>query len=229
VAKRRGRKLPHAINRIEYERLLAEPSKRAPSGKRNRAMIAAMYLAGLRVSEVCGLARRDLRYTTDPDTPNTLRVRGGKGNKDRDLGLHPELTAALAPWSEVWPDSNHLFCTLSGGPLSPRYVHAMVTRYAERADVMKPTTDNELVPINPHVLRHSFATAMLDRGANVYQVQRALGHSALSTTEIYLHASDRDVALAMIGGAVAPEPPPADDDELTGVELRKLRALLAAA
>lgn len=226
MAKRRGRKLPHAINRLEYERLLAEPSQRAPSGKRNRAMIAAMYLAGLRVSEVCGLAPRDLRPTADPPT---LRVRGGKGDKDRDLGLHPELTEALAPWIKVRPDSNFLFCTLDGGPIQARYVHAMVTRYAERAEVFKPTRDNELVPINPHVLRHSFATAMLDRGANVYQVQRALGHSALSTTEIYLHANDRDVALAMIGGAVAPEPPPADDDELTGPELRKLRALLAAA
>lgn len=116
-----------------------------------------MYFAGLRVSEVCNLSPRDLNSKT-----MTLRVRQGKGGKDRsNLGVPTETWAVFERWAAIRPESRFFFCTLGGKRLSERYLHAMVGRYAAKAGVLKPTSTGD-VPINPHVLRHSFAPA--DRG-----------------------------------------------------------------
>jgi site-specific recombinase XerD len=93
----------------------------------------------------------------------------------------------------VRPKSRFLLCTLDGERMSERYVHAMVGRYAAKANVMKATAKGDM-PINPHVLRHSYATRLIENGVPVHDVQRALGHSSLQTTSIYLHVKDDKLA-----------------------------------
>ena len=178
--------LPQTITDQQFHDLLVETST-APTGRRNRAMLWAMYGCGLRVGEVVRLAPGDIKRGASP----TLRVRRGKGSRDRaNLPIPPSGWDALEAWMAVRPSSPFLFCTLQGDQLSDRYVRAMVARYSEAAGVYKLNDENRERPINPHMLRHSFATRLLERGVDVRQVQLALGHSDLSTTMVYLHIQD---------------------------------------
>jgi integrase/recombinase XerC len=162
-----------------------------------------MYFAGLRVSEVCKLSPRDLNHKA-----MTVRVRQGKGGKDRsNLGVPTETWAVFERWAGVRPDSRFFFCTLGGKRLSERYLHAMVGRYAAKAGVLKPTSTGD-VPINPHVLRHSFATRLIEAGVPIHDVQRALGHSSLATTQRYLHVNDDKLADKLRQALSAPEAEP---------------------
>jgi integrase/recombinase XerD len=148
-----------------------------------------MYFAGLRVSEVCNLSARDLNSKT-----MTIRVRDGKGGKDRsNLGVPASAWAVVERWAAVRPTSRYFLSTLDGERMSERYVHAMVGRYATRANVLKATPNGEK-PINPHMLRHSYATRLIEAGVPIHDVQRALGHSSLATTEVYLHVDDTKLA-----------------------------------
>jgi Phage integrase family len=96
-------------------------------------------------------------------------------------------------WEAVRPESRFFFSTLEGGRLSERYVQQMVGRYGVRAGVLKATMDGDR-PIHPHMLRHSYATRLINAGVPVHAVQRALGHSHLATTSVYLHVSDDELA-----------------------------------
>jgi integrase/recombinase XerD len=186
------RRLPQIITRDEWERLIAQPSKHAPTGVRNAAVMHAMYDGGLRVSEVCDLAPQDVIRTGS--NAHSLRVRRGKGGKDRsNLGLPTGAWACLERWAAIRPSSRYFFSTLAGNRLDERYLRQMVAHYAERAGVHKPTKDGPR-PINPHMLRHSYATRLIDRGVPVHVVQRALGHSSLQTTQKYLHVNDAKLA-----------------------------------
>ncbi len=182
------RRLPRTITEAEFQRLVDQtgPSR---SGKRNRAMLWAMYGCGLRVGEVVGLSARDINRQAKGGP--SLRVRRGKGAKDRaNLPIPRAAWDAFEAWAAVRPSSQFFFSTLDGKALSDRYVRALVSRLAERAEVNKLDDDNRERPINPHILRHSFATRLLERGVDVRQVQLALGHSDLSTTQVYLHVED---------------------------------------
>jgi site-specific recombinase XerD len=193
------KRLPHFISDEEWRRLAREPSRRAPTGIRNLAALHAMYFAGLRVSEVCDLSARDLNQQG-----MTLRVRDGKGGRDRsNLGVPTETWAVFERWIGIRPSGRYFFSTLDGGRLSERYLHAMVGRYATRAQVMKPTPTGE-GPIHPHILRHSFATKLVEGGVPVHDVQRALGHASLATTEVYLHVNDAKLADKLRGAMSAP-------------------------
>jgi site-specific recombinase XerD len=184
------KRLPQVIDREQWERLARQPSKRAPTGVRNLAVLHAMYFAGLRVSEVCALAPRDLKKQD-----MTLRVRLGKGKRDRsNLGVPVETWAVFERWAAIRPSSRYFFSTLHGNRLSERYVHQMVGRYATKAGVFKLTRDNEQVPIHPHVLRHSYATRLIEAGVPIHDVARALGHSSIATTQVYLHVNDAKLA-----------------------------------
>ena len=186
-------RLPQIITTIEYERLLAQPSPKAPTGIRNAAVLAVMWDAGLRVSEVCDLAPGDVIRTGS--NAHTLRVRRGKGGKDRaNLGVPAATWALVERWAAVRPTSRYFFCTLAGNRVSPRYIEAMLARYARRAAVYKLDAANRERPINPHMLRHSYATRLIEAGVPIHDVKRALGHRSLSTTERYLHVNNARLA-----------------------------------
>src|SRR4051794_40201550 len=130
------KRLPQVIDRADFERLLAQPSRRAPTGMRNAAMLAAMWDAGLRVAEVCDLAPQDIVGRSQE-----LRVRRGKGGRDRyNLGVPRASWALMDAWAQIRPSSRFFFCTLAGNRVDERYVRAMVARYAARAAVLKPTS-----------------------------------------------------------------------------------------
>jgi len=173
------RTLPKIMDRADVEKLLAEPNTSCPTGLRNRAIMETMYRAGLRVSEVCNLAPRDIRWQA-----RELVVREGKGGKDRVVPFGKALGQWLSLWNDERPKvgngTGHFFCTLQGGRLSPRYLQAMIKRESEAAGL-----DPE--GVTPHVLRHCYATELLDGGFTIREVQELLGHSDVSTTQIYTH------------------------------------------
>ena len=183
---RRKRRLPKTLSRREASQLLAVPNLRAPTGLRNRCMLELMYRAGLRVSEVCALEMRDVDLTR-----GTVRIEDGKGGDGTayfDVG-------SVAPLIDEWkrerkrlgvPSSAPLFCTLAGETIDTSYMRAMVKRIARRAG-LDPSK------VSPHVLRHTFATELLDEGFNIRQVQEALRHADVSTTMVYTWVYDAEL------------------------------------
>ena len=177
--KRKKRRLPKTLTRDEAKALLEAPNLRAPTGLRNRCMLELMYRAGLRVGEVGALEPRDVDVAG-----GTIRVVDGKGG-DGTAYFAADL---VRPHLEEWLRERRrrkigagaqLFTTLKGGPVSVRYVEQMVARMKRRAGITSVCT--------PHVLRHTFATELLDEGFNIREVQDALRHADISTTEVYTH------------------------------------------
>jgi integrase/recombinase XerC len=136
--------------------------------------LLTLYATGLRRSELLHLTYNQVNGTT-------LRV-VGKGNKERELPLIPEWTEALirhrAEWGQV---SDRIFCTPKGKKLDPRSVYSVVKSYLQKAS----TADS----LGPHALRHTFATHLLDMGADLTVIRELLGHANLSATQVYTHAS----------------------------------------
>jgi len=152
-------------------------------------MIRVMLDVGLRVGELVNLEPRDLDMSAGK-TRGRLHVRQGKGGKDRVLKLGKSDVDLIARWLEVRPpDSVKLFTTLKGGQVSTRYVRAMVERLAARAGIDRR--------VHPHLLRHTFATDLLREDGRLHLVQKALGHSSITTTAIYLHATDDELESAL--------------------------------
>ena len=176
-------RLPTVLSDAQIGALLDQPDLTTPTGLRDRAMLEVLYGAGVRVSELVGM--RTSAYDTDH---NAIRVRG-KGEKERvaligQLARH-WLRRYLADgrpalWSRQSED--WLWLNRFGGPLSTRAVQLSVRRYAGSAGLPEG--------VHPHLLRHSFATHMLDGGADLRVVQELLGHASVSTTQIYTHVSD---------------------------------------
>jgi integrase/recombinase XerC len=184
-----SKRLPKTITAEEFAKLIGVTGDSA-SGRRNRAMLFAMWDCGLRVGEVVGLSPRDITQRGNDGVPS-LRVRRGKGGKDRaNLPIPASAWDAFQRWADVRPPSRFFFSTLKGGRISTRYVRAMVARLATRARVFKIDDSNVEHPIHSHMLRHSFATRLLEAGVDIYKVQLALGHADLSTTQRYLHVED---------------------------------------
>lgn len=168
------------MTREEVAALLAAPNLRAPTGLRNRVMLELMYRAGLRVSEVCNLKPRDVDVKQ-----GTIRVWGGKGGDGTAYFDSESLRLLLEQWKGIrrtLPKSEHLFCTLAGSAVSPRYIQQMVQRMRRRSGISARVT--------PHTLRHTFATELLAEGFNIREVQEALRHSDVSTTMLYTHIID---------------------------------------
>jgi integrase/recombinase XerD len=180
----RKRKLPKIITRDEARALLDAPNLRAPTGLRNRCILELMYRAGLRVGEVVKLQPRDVDVQG-----GTVRIHDGKGGD----GTAYFDSASVAPLLDTWKrERRHhastdspLFCTLQGGAVSVRYVEQMVQRMRRRAGIKANVT--------PHVLRHTFATELLDEGLHIREVQEAVRHADLSTTMIYTHVLDSNL------------------------------------
>ncbi|WP_417540393.1 site-specific tyrosine recombinase XerD [Microbacterium maritypicum] len=175
-------RLPKALTIEQVERLLAAPSAEEPLGIRDRALLELLYATGARVSEAIDLDVDDLAHG------DVLRLRG-KGSKERivPLGSYAR-TAVDAYLTRVRPGlamkgraSARLFLGARGAPLSRQSAWLVIRAAAERAQI---TTD-----VSPHTLRHSFATHLLQGGADVRVVQELLGHSSVATTQIYTHVS----------------------------------------
>jgi integrase/recombinase XerD len=148
-------------------------------------MLRLMLDAGLRVGEVLALQVRDLDWTA-----GKLMIRQGKGAKDRVVWINEDLLALLREWRERRPAANGLlFTTLKGGELDARYIREMVKRLARKAGIEKD--------IHPHLLRHTMATDLLRATKNLRLVQKALGHSNITTTTIYAHIVDGELEEAM--------------------------------
>ncbi|MCP3963412.1 MAG: tyrosine-type recombinase/integrase [bacterium] len=169
----------------EVDSLIQAASNRAPSGVRNRALIALLYYSGLRLSEALALLPRDVDLAG-----GEINVRCGKGGRQRLAGLNAQAQAHLSRWMErrhrLGANCRQpVFCTHSkvGGRrrvrgLSPRYVQIMVHRLARRAAIDKR--------VHPHGLRHSHAVHLLRKGVPLPDIQRQLGHLNLATTDEYL-------------------------------------------
>ena len=182
---RAGNKLPHFLTTDEVGRLLSAPLSTKDDGLRDRAILETMYSAGLRVAEVVGL---DLQ---DYDRPSgILRIRG-KGRKERIAPVGSYATKALERWLSVRrPDSSAkdtdqaaVFLNRFGRRLTTRSIGRMLEKHIVTAGLSQQTS--------PHTLRHSFATHLLDGGADLRSVQELLGHKSLTTTQIYTHISTR--------------------------------------
>lgn len=178
---RKGRSLPHFLSAEELGRLFDAPPADEPMGLRDRAILETMYSAGLRVSEVVGLDDADLDFEAA-----ILRVRG-KGRRERLAPVGSYATRALARWLKVRKLASSagpaapVFVNKFGRRLTTRSVARMLEKYLKISGLDSRTT--------PHSLRHSFATHLLDRGADIRSVQELLGHKSLVTTQIYTHVS----------------------------------------
>lgn len=175
-------RLPKALTIDQVERLLAAPSSEEPIGIRDRALLELLYATGARVSEVIGLDVDDLAHG------DMLRLRG-KGSKERIVPVGSFARAAVDAYlTRVRPGlaakgraSARLFLGARGAPLSRQSAWLVIRDAAERAQIT--------VAVSPHTLRHSFATHLLQGGADVRVVQELLGHSSVATTQIYTHVS----------------------------------------
>ncbi|MCC7084584.1 MAG: tyrosine recombinase XerC [Pirellulales bacterium] len=178
---RKPRDLPHFLSSDDVGKLLEAPLANRPFGLRDRAMLETMYSAGLRVSELVGLNDDDIDQSA-----GIMRVRG-KGRKERLAPVGSYAHQAI----ERWLQKRHLAESLKKSPSPPiftnkfgkrlttRSVGRLLEKHIETAGLDRRTT--------PHTLRHSFATHLLDRGADIRSVQELLGHKSLGTTQIYTH------------------------------------------
>ncbi len=180
---RRQRKLPRTLSAAEVERLIEAANGSTPRGMRDRALVELLYGAGLRVSEAVGLAKTGV----DLDG-RTVRVLG-KGSKERIVPLgRPgvETVRRYLALGRPHLDCRHrpdLFLNARGGALTRAGAFLILRKLADRAGL-------EPGRVHPHLLRHSFATHLLEGGADLRSVQEMLGHASLSTTELYTHVSD---------------------------------------
>ena len=179
---RLGRPIPDSLSERDVESLLEAPSIQQPLGLRDKAMLELLYATGLRVSELVKLQLNQV------DSHRGLVRLMGKGGKERLVPMGEE--------ASIWLDrylaearglllgprqSDSLFVTQRGGPMTRQAFWYLIKRHAKRAGITRP--------LSPHTLRHAFATHLLNHGADLRVVQMLLGHSSLSTTQIYTHVA----------------------------------------
>ncbi|MCB9639877.1 MAG: site-specific tyrosine recombinase XerD [Myxococcales bacterium] len=180
---RHGRKLPDYLTQDEVEKLLAQPSSSSspsPIQLRDAAMLETLYATGVRVSELCSLRLVDL------DLEVGYVVVYGKGRKERIVPLGQVAQERITRYLEEARDkilkehqSDYLFVTNRGGALTRQAFWKNIRQYARQAGIERP--------ISPHKMRHSFATHLLEHGADLRAVQSLLGHADIATTQIYTH------------------------------------------
>jgi integrase/recombinase XerC len=187
------RRLPVFLDEEEIGGLLSQPDTTTPLGLRDRALLELLYATGLRVGELVALNRGDIDYS------DGWVVVLGKGRKERAVPVGSEALQALGNYLEHgWPHlrlrapaaeqavpegRQPLFLNKAGGRLSDRSVRRLLNRYIDQLALARH--------ISPHKIRHSFATHLLNHGADLRAVQEMLGHASLSTTQIYTHVTLR--------------------------------------
>jgi integrase/recombinase XerD len=180
VSPKQWQSIPKFLNRDEIDRLLAAPDASKPTGVRDRAMLELLYATGLRVSELCGLRLPDVQFEA-----GVLRAIG-KGNKQRMTPIGKSALAAVRQYlDQARPkllrgrSSQFLFVTARGGRLTRQAFWKLLVQSGKKVGIFHNLT--------PHVIRHSFATHLLEGGADLRSVQTMLGHADISTTQIYTH------------------------------------------
>jgi len=165
----------------DVELLLRQPDEREVKGCRDKAMLELLYATGLRVSELVSLK------TNDVNLESGFLICKGKGGKERIVPLGNSSSVAVKTYLEearqkLWKkETDTLFLTLRGGAFTRQGFWKMLKEYGEQAGLSQK--------ISPHILRHSFATHLLERGADLRSVQLMLGHSQITTTQIYTHVT----------------------------------------
>ena len=183
---KKEKKLPQFLDLEQVTHLLEAPSDKNWEGKRDRSLLETLYSSGLRVSELVGLNRGETDLFS-----GLLKIRG-KGKKERIVPVGEKALRSIRDYLEALPerlkklgDGNQppLFLNRSGTRLTDRSVRRVIVKYARQISLKQG--------ISPHTLRHTFATHLLDRGADLRSVQELLGHANLSTTQIYTHVTTR--------------------------------------
>lgn len=174
------KKIPETLSLNEVEALLNAPNIRDVQGSRDRAFLETLYATGMRVSEAVNLKINNVNLDI-----GFLRC-VGKGNKERVIPLGKKAIASLNRYVRMSrtkllknKESEYLFLSRSGTKISRQSLWKIIKKYARMSRIKKP--------IRPHILRHSFATHLLERGADLRSVQEMLGHANISTTQIYTH------------------------------------------
>ncbi|MFO7991164.1 MAG: tyrosine-type recombinase/integrase [Thermoplasmata archaeon] len=170
------KKLPKYLRKDEIRKLLDSPAREKT---RDRLILRILYRCGLRVSELVNLKIEDVDFTE-----GMITVREGKGDKDRVVPVDNH-TLDLIEFYVVDADEGYMILSERGKPLSTRQVERIVKKYAKNAHIKKN--------VYPHMLRHSFAVHCLKAGMNLRSVQKMLGHSSLTTTQIYLDLTGEDI------------------------------------
>ena len=180
--------LPTVLSFEEVESLLEQPDLSKPSGIRDRAMLEVMYATGLRVSELLTIEKKNLSIEK-----KQIRI-FGKGAKERYVPISSFALEYLIKYiNEVrnespYRNSKYIFINKEGKPLSRQAFWQIIKNYALKAGIIENVT--------PHTLRHCFATHLLENGADLRSVQEMLGHSDISTTQIYTHVSSKRIRSA---------------------------------
>jgi len=176
------KKLPQALNLKELDKLLSEENFKGLLGKRDQAIMELLYATGMRVTELISLRRNDIKLE------HRLLKCTGKGNKerwipftDRAHNILNEYIQFIRPRLVKKKDTNLLFLNNHGNPISRQGVFYLIKNYAKISGIKKNVT--------PHTFRHTLATHLIENGADLRSVQEMLGHSDISTTQIYTHVS----------------------------------------
>ncbi len=176
-------RVPKTLSEAQVEALINQPDTHLPRGLRDRAMLEMLYATGLRVSELVGIGVLDISLSD-----GVVRVVQGKGGKDRLVPLGAEAAHWIDQYLKVsrpallgQQQSPALFVTSRGGPMTRQSFWLIIKKYALLASIT--------APLSPHVLRHAFATHLLNHGADLRVVQLLLGHADISTTQIYTHVA----------------------------------------
>ena len=169
------KRLPTVLSEEEVLRLIG-----AINSIKHRCIVALLYATGMRISELLGLRIRHIDFDR-----NTIHIVQSKGAKDRMIGLSPAIKIMVLNYREEHQSQEYLFNGSGGGIYSANSVRQILKRAARRAAIEKNVT--------PHVLRHSFATHLIDQGVNLRHVQELLGHSKPETTMIYTHVSTQKI------------------------------------
>jgi integrase/recombinase XerD len=179
-----GRKLPDVLNLHEIELMISHVDLGSPLGQRNRAIIETLYGSGLRVSELTSLSLSNLLFKEE-----LIRV-SGKGNKQRLVPMgkitkkYIEYYLEQRIYQKIDPKHQDiLFLNRNGKSLTRQMIFTIIKRLADKADIQKQ--------VGPHTFRHSFATHLIENGADLRTIQILMGHESITTTEVYTHLDTR--------------------------------------
>lgn len=190
-------RLPKVLEPEDVAKMFKHINIKTKTGLRNRVALQLMYRCGLRISEVCNLTLEDVDFAQRMVFVQRGKDTTGKGGKDRWVPADPETLELIKRWLAIRPKSDYLLCGVSKGVegcrLSERQLRQYLASLSKKAGVFI-RDGRRLKPVHPHVLRHTYATELLNEGFNLREVQELLGHNSVATTQIYTHVKPQYLA-----------------------------------